>query len=149
VSTIFTWPRPAKPPTSTDPNSGQCISLTPGGSHDQADAEWIVIRTQLRGHNGTPFGRAAPGRPSDRPGSGRPSGVFCMFLLLLISNVIYYFSLPDRETRPQPPYSKQLPLVGALPSCLQPKPRVNTATCPYGMGYPWGQKTTAGCPPCG
>jgi hypothetical protein len=24
---------------------------------DQADAEWIVIRTQLRGHNDTPFGR--------------------------------------------------------------------------------------------
>jgi hypothetical protein len=25
-------------------------------SHDQADAEWIVIRGQLRGHNDTPFG---------------------------------------------------------------------------------------------
>jgi hypothetical protein len=50
-----------------------------GQSHDQADAEWVVIRTQLRGHNDTPFGRPAPGRPSGRPGSGRPSGVFCMF----------------------------------------------------------------------
>ena len=29
----------------------------PGGSHDQADAKWIVIRIQLRGHNDTPFGR--------------------------------------------------------------------------------------------
>jgi hypothetical protein len=28
-----------------------------GESHDQADAEWIVIRTQQRGHNDTPFGR--------------------------------------------------------------------------------------------
>jgi hypothetical protein len=31
-----------------------------GESHDQADAEWIVIRRQLRGHNDTPFGRPAP-----------------------------------------------------------------------------------------
>jgi hypothetical protein len=35
-----------------------------GGFDNQADAEWIVIRTQLRGHNDTPFGRIAPGRPS-------------------------------------------------------------------------------------
>jgi hypothetical protein len=27
---------------------------SPSESHDQADAEWIVIRTQVRGHNGTP-----------------------------------------------------------------------------------------------
>jgi hypothetical protein len=53
-----------------------------GGSHDQTDAEWIVIRTELWGHNDTPFGRPAPGRPSGRPGSGRPSGIFCMFELL-------------------------------------------------------------------
>jgi hypothetical protein len=39
-----------------------------GEAHDQADAEWIVIRRQLRGHNDTPFGRPAPGRPSGRPG---------------------------------------------------------------------------------
>jgi hypothetical protein len=38
-----------------------------GESHDQADAEWIAIRTQLRGHNDTPFGRPAPaGPPADR-----------------------------------------------------------------------------------
>jgi hypothetical protein len=54
------------------------VVVTVGDSHDQADAEWIVIRTQLRGHNDTPFGWPAPGRPSGRPGSGRPSGVFCM-----------------------------------------------------------------------
>jgi hypothetical protein len=40
---------------------------TAGESHDQAEAEWIEIRTQLMGHNDTPFG------------SGRSSGVFCMF----------------------------------------------------------------------
>jgi hypothetical protein len=34
-----------------------------GESHDQADAEWIVIRTQLRSHNDTPFGRPAPRPP--------------------------------------------------------------------------------------
>jgi hypothetical protein len=45
--------------------------VVPGGSHDQADAEWIVIRTHLWGHNDTPFGRPAPGQPSGRPGSCR------------------------------------------------------------------------------
>jgi len=35
-----------------------------GESHDQAVAEWIVIRTQLRGHNDMPYGRPAPGRPN-------------------------------------------------------------------------------------
>jgi hypothetical protein len=49
------------------------------GSRDQADAEWIVIRTQLWGHNDMPFGRPAPSQSSGRPESGRPSGVFCMF----------------------------------------------------------------------
>jgi hypothetical protein len=50
-----------------------------GGSHDQEDAEWIVSRGQLRGHNDTTFGWPAPGRPSGRPGSGLLTGVFCMF----------------------------------------------------------------------
>jgi hypothetical protein len=54
-----------------------------GGSQDQADAEWIVIRTQLRDHNDTPFGRPAPGRPSGRPGSGHPSGVFLYVLVTI------------------------------------------------------------------
>jgi hypothetical protein len=58
------------------------LLLAQGVSHDQADAEWIGIRTQLRGHNDTPFGRPALGWPSGRPGSGHPSGVFCMFKLL-------------------------------------------------------------------
>jgi hypothetical protein len=49
-----------------------------GDFQDQADAEWIVIRTQLRGHNNTPFGRPTPGRPIGSPGVGRPSGPFCV-----------------------------------------------------------------------
>jgi hypothetical protein len=39
------------------------------GAHDQADAEWIVIRRPLWDHNDTPFGRPVPGRPS-RAGRG-------------------------------------------------------------------------------
>jgi hypothetical protein len=64
-------------------HTGKSVTPSPGmvqgGSHDQTDAEWIVIKTQLRGHNNTPFGQQAPGQPSSRPGSGRSSGVFCMF----------------------------------------------------------------------
>jgi hypothetical protein len=43
-----------------------------GESHDQADAEWIVIRTQLGGHNNTLFGQPAPqaGPPGPPWGSG-------------------------------------------------------------------------------
>jgi hypothetical protein len=36
-----------------------------GEFHDQGDAEWIVIRRPLRGHNDTPFGQ-----PTGRPGFG-------------------------------------------------------------------------------
>jgi hypothetical protein len=42
-----------------------------GESYDQADAEWIVIWRQLRGHNDTPFGRPTP-RPAYRPHGGWP-----------------------------------------------------------------------------
>ena len=45
-------------------------SIGVGGYHDEADAEWIVIRRPLRGHNDTPFGRLTPGRPIGRPGVG-------------------------------------------------------------------------------
>jgi hypothetical protein len=38
-------------------------NLDNGESHDQADAEWMVIRTQLRGHNDTAFRRPAPAGP--------------------------------------------------------------------------------------
>jgi hypothetical protein len=34
-----------------------------GESHDQADAEWIVIGRSLWGHNDTPFGLPTPGWP--------------------------------------------------------------------------------------
>jgi hypothetical protein len=50
-----------------------------GEFHDQGDAKWIVIRRQLRGHNDTPCGRQAPGRPNGRLGSGRPQGVIDIF----------------------------------------------------------------------
>jgi hypothetical protein len=50
--------------TSAETLSAQTASsASSGDSHDQADAEWIVIRTQLRGHNDTPFGRPAPAGP--------------------------------------------------------------------------------------
>jgi hypothetical protein len=48
------------------------------------DAEWIVIRRQLRGHNGTSFGKPWPAyRP---PGGWLSLGRFWWFQLLLISN---------------------------------------------------------------
>jgi hypothetical protein len=50
-----------------------------GGCHDQADAEWIVIRRPLRSHNDMYFGRPTPGRPIGRPGVSRPAGVYGVF----------------------------------------------------------------------
>jgi hypothetical protein len=47
-----------------------------GKFHDEEDAEWIVIRGQLRGHNNTPFERPTPGRPIGCPVVGRSQGVF-------------------------------------------------------------------------
>jgi hypothetical protein len=46
-----------------------------GEFHDQGDAKWIVIRRSLWGHNDTPCGRPAPGRPISRSGSGHPQGI--------------------------------------------------------------------------
>jgi hypothetical protein len=43
--------------------------------HDQGDAKSIAIRRPLRGHNDTPLGQSAPGRPIGRPGVGRRQGV--------------------------------------------------------------------------
>jgi hypothetical protein len=43
-----------------------------GEFHHQADAEWIVIRGPLRGHNNTPCGRPTPGRLVGRLGVGSP-----------------------------------------------------------------------------
>jgi hypothetical protein len=39
------------------------IEITSGEFHDQGDAEWIVLKRQLRGHNDTPFGLTTPSRP--------------------------------------------------------------------------------------
>jgi hypothetical protein len=55
----------------------------PGGYHEQADAEWIVIRLSLRSHNDTPFGRPTPCQPIGCAAVGHPQGVFGVF-----SNVI-------------------------------------------------------------
>jgi hypothetical protein len=50
-----------------------------GKFHDQGNAEWMVIRGQLRGHNDKPFGRPTPGRPIGCPGVSRSQGVFGVF----------------------------------------------------------------------
>jgi hypothetical protein len=60
--------------------------------HDQGDAEWIVIRRPLSGHNDTPFRQPIPGRPIGRPGYGRPSGLFGSFsyyqLVIFFSDIV-------------------------------------------------------------
>jgi hypothetical protein len=71
-----------------------------GKFHDQGDTKWIVIRRSLWGHNDTPCGWPAPGRPIGRPGSGHPQGVMGGFsyyqLVILISNIIFQHCPPDR-----------------------------------------------------
>jgi hypothetical protein len=59
-------------PTDDRPDDLPADGGSEGDFRDQADTEWIVIRTQLRGHNDTPFGRPTPGRPVGRQGVGRP-----------------------------------------------------------------------------
>jgi hypothetical protein len=61
----------SKPPCPWEEGKGNC--------HDWADAEWIVIRRPLRGHNDTSFGQPTPGRPRCRPRVGHPQGVFVIF----------------------------------------------------------------------
>jgi hypothetical protein len=48
--------------------------VIPGEFRDQGDAKWIVTRRSLWGHNDTPCGRPAPGRPI-----GRLQGVIGVF----------------------------------------------------------------------
>jgi hypothetical protein len=50
-----------------------------GGSHDQADAEWIVIWTQLRGHNDTHFGWPSPVGPLAARGLAALQATFVCF----------------------------------------------------------------------
>ena len=63
-----------------------------GECHVQADAEWIVIRRALRGHNDTLFGQPAPSWPNGHPGVGHPQGVFGGFsyyqLVMLLLNMV-------------------------------------------------------------
>jgi hypothetical protein len=47
-------------------NKVECYDPVKVKFHDQGDADWIVIRGQLRGHNDTPCGR-----PTYWPLSGR------------------------------------------------------------------------------
>jgi hypothetical protein len=70
-----------------------------GDFHDQGDAEWIVIRRSLWGHNCMPFGRPTPGRPIGWLGVGLPQGIMGGFsyywLVMLISNIILKHCPPD------------------------------------------------------
>jgi hypothetical protein len=43
-----------------------------GEFHVQVEANWLIIRVPLRGHNDTPCGRLIPSRPIGRSGVGRP-----------------------------------------------------------------------------
>jgi hypothetical protein len=54
-----------------------------GEFHDQADANWIVIRGLLWGHNDTPSGRSTSSLPIGRAGMVRPQGVFIYFLVTI------------------------------------------------------------------
>jgi hypothetical protein len=55
------------------------IREMPGKYHDQAHAEWIVIRGPLRGENDTRFGKQTPSRLIGCPWVGHPMGVFGVF----------------------------------------------------------------------
>jgi hypothetical protein len=69
--------------TATQDRQARKRTVAEGESHDQGGAEWIVIRRSLWGHDDTPCGRPAPGRPIGRPGSGRPQGVIGVFLVTI------------------------------------------------------------------
>jgi hypothetical protein len=45
-----------------------------GGGHDQADAEWIVIRRPLRGRNDRPVRKGVSKGEEDGPAGGPPAG---------------------------------------------------------------------------
>jgi hypothetical protein len=64
---------------SSTSSSNPSGSKRKGEFHDEADAEWIVIRGLLRGHNDTPFGRPTRGWPIGCLGVGHPQGVFGVF----------------------------------------------------------------------
>jgi hypothetical protein len=58
----------------------------------EADAEWIVIRRPLWGHNDTLFWRPTPSRPIGRPRVGHPQGVYGVFnyyqLVMVFLNIV-------------------------------------------------------------
>jgi hypothetical protein len=51
----------------------------------------------LWGHNNTPCGRPAPGRPIGCPGSGRPQGVIDVFLVTHLNQMPYERLTFDRK----------------------------------------------------
>jgi hypothetical protein len=77
-----------------------------GEFHDQGDAKRIVIRRSLWGHNNTPCGRPALGRPIGRSGSGRPQGVFgglSYYQLVMLISIYYSLTLSSRSWNSPPP----------------------------------------------
>jgi hypothetical protein len=83
LSLILTLIFDCSPPS---PLSSLSILLSiPGGCHDKADAEWIVNRRSLGGHNDLPFRRPALGRPIGRLVVGHPQGVFGVFSYYLLA----------------------------------------------------------------
>jgi hypothetical protein len=55
------------------------LPFSPGEFHDQVEANRIVIRRPLRGHNNTPCRRSTNSRPIGRPRAGCPQDVFNVF----------------------------------------------------------------------
>jgi hypothetical protein len=60
------------------------LAMTDGDLHDQADANWIVIRGMLWGHNDMPCGRPTPA------GLSATWGLATLWAYLVFSVGIYY-----------------------------------------------------------
>jgi hypothetical protein len=69
--------------------SSRHFKIIRGGCHDYADAEWIVIRRPLRGHNDTLFGWPNPTQPINCKQVGHTQGVFgvCNYFLTWSENL--------------------------------------------------------------
>jgi hypothetical protein len=78
--------------------------------HDQADANWIVIRGPLRGHNDTPCGRPTPGRPVGCLGAAALKAYFVFSItintifniVLLIMEFTWVVEAEDVEVQKRP-----------------------------------------------
>jgi hypothetical protein len=85
--------------------------------HDQADAQWIVIRWQLRGPNDTPFGQPTTTRPIGRPGAGDLQGVLGVFSNIVILFAFFMASTPSASSRPSPSWRRSTPRSAPTSSC--------------------------------